>query len=1112
MVLTVVGATTFIFLEEFTSISDGAEVENTNVISTSTQSSSPSGIVYDYPLYANNLPESNMKVPYLTAGYSSLGELELILSEIPRVGETAEITINFTLDMDHPEWEEHKEFITNKMTQGLYISGILEFVDNSEVTSSSPNSGGGTEYVIQKDMPLMSHGDSFTWTAQVRVVEEGFAQIGYYIGGGGAQNQQHINIYVGSEESLLYSDYITIYGKPTPPPSAPVEYVSESERLEMIYKQIHDGTYEGDETEFTNTELIPLDQFPEEEMRQLLIDLGWTDEEIVIELDRIYRPASTQSFSFFPKAYATTPSINVSTKLTVDDLPIGESTNHGIRDVKVCLHEYDSDSRSYTELQCGYTADSGTYYFRNVTPTGSDGTIDFYISYTTDGRYSFVAGDHPTKVLGSAYKRLGSVYDYINSDVYVPMVLDTTRGSADYDNAFWISDAIADSRDRIKDVFGERLPKVNVAWQYDDDVDTFDRSKERGIAYYCPDENSSIIECNKSGTIFLNGYGIAPIVHKDYSYQRWVLLHEYAHHFMVNVVGDDNLPSACYHYYDSFYDKSCMWGEGFADAMPALVDNSFEYEIINSDRFNYEESYYTKVYGLIKYPFLVTENGVDAGQRSELAIAGAIWDMYDNNNHNDKDYRDNVLKDDIQVRMKLFPQVIGDFHPQTFEEFYGNWTGINIRDIMWLHHMDFANTAPVAILHSTVSVAHNTATSITLSGTDTDGDSLNFFITTKPTKGTLSHDSTLVAIPGSGSSVTITYTPRNGQTGNDSFTFKIIDDKFTSSSSIRVNLSIVNTPIITPPSGNSIFSDDFEGNLSQWTLTGDDEIWELRSGIPTGTTGNVASTDNCDSNCYMVSDTINTSQATTLTFDRYVSTRVDNEEGLKVEVSTNNGRTWSEIISFTENNNKNDSTWHTETLDISSYKSNIFKLKFTAINSRSNEIVQIDDVTITGSSGGTVLPPPTTTSSLFEDNFNGLSNWSKSGDDRWRIVSSWSEGMPPNGDSNNKIVAANNCDNSCMLTSNIIDLSSYSSATLELSRFVDRSLDGGEYLSIEVFNGRVWTELAKWGDHNNEDTDDWEFESIDISRYLDDNFKIKITSLQSSSSEDTGLDYIRIVT
>ena len=149
------------------------------------------------------------------------------------------------------------------------------------------------------------------------------------------------------------------------------------------------------------------------------------------------------------------------------------------------------------------------------------------------------------------------------------------------------------------------------------------------------------------------------------------------------------------------------------------------------------------------------------------------------------------------------------------------------------------------------------------------------------------------------------------------------------------------------------------------------------------------------------------------------------------------------------------------------------------------------------------IRPPTSLS--FEDNFDDLDNWSKSGYDRWSVVSSWGEDLPKGETS---FIAANNSDIKCILTSETIDLSSLSSATLEVSQFVDSSLDRGEYLSIEVYNGS-WTEIAKWGADNSQDTDVWESESINISRYLDDNFEIKIKTLQSSG-EDTEMDYIRI--
>ncbi len=308
----------------------------------------------------------------------------------------------------------------------------------------------------------------------------------------------------------------------------------------------------------------------------------------------------------------------------------------------------------------------------------------------------------------------------------------------------------------------------------------------------------------------------------------------------------------------------------------------------------------------------------------------------------------------------------------------------------------------------------------------------------------------------------------------------------------------------TTTTSNTIFSDDFEGTLSQWTNTGDEQIWE----ILTISGDKVASSDDCSTYCYLVSDTINASQATTLTFDRYIDSGVDRNEGLKVLVSTDNGVSYTELVFYSQNYGQDDSTWHTETLDITQYQSSTFKVKFTGVSSYYNDIVRIDDVTITGSITPTVTPP--TTSSSFEDNFNDLSNWTKSGTDRWSIVSTWGEGMPTDGDSNNMIVVANGCISACILTSSTIDLSSYSSATLELSRFVDRSLDDDEYLKVEVYNGSVWIELATWSEDSGHNSDDWESESFDISSYIDDNFKIKLTTQESRSSEDVGFDYIRI--
>jgi hypothetical protein len=80
----------------------------------------------------------------------------------------------------------------------------------------------------------------------------------------------------------------------------------------------------------------------------------------------------------------------------------------------------------------------------------------------------------------------------------------------------------------------------------------------------------------------------------------------------------------------------------------------------------------------------------------------------------------------------------------------------------------------------------NTATNITLTGTDADGDALNFTITQFPAKGTLS-----------GTPPDLTYTPSNNFTGPDAFLF-VVDDGVRTSSPAIFNLA-VDSPTNIPP-------------------------------------------------------------------------------------------------------------------------------------------------------------------------------------------------------------------------------------------------------------------------------------------------------------------------
>jgi hypothetical protein len=75
------------------------------------------------------------------------------------------------------------------------------------------------------------------------------------------------------------------------------------------------------------------------------------------------------------------------------------------------------------------------------------------------------------------------------------------------------------------------------------------------------------------------------------------------------------------------------------------------------------------------------------------------------------------------------------------------------------------NDVPVAAAQ-TVAVASGAARSITLTGSDVDGDALSFAVVTPPTQGVLS-----------GTVPNLTYTPNSNATGADSFTFKVNDGR-----------------------------------------------------------------------------------------------------------------------------------------------------------------------------------------------------------------------------------------------------------------------------------------------------------------------------------------------
>jgi len=116
------------------------------------------------------------------------------------------------------------------------------------------------------------------------------------------------------------------------------------------------------------------------------------------------------------------------------------------------------------------------------------------------------------------------------------------------------------------------------------------------------------------------------------------------------------------------------------------------------------------------------------------------------------------------------------------------------------------NDVPLAETQSVTIDQNSSNNTINLTGSDLDGDSLNYTIVSSPSNGTLS-----------GTAPILTYTPTTDYSGSDSFSFRVNDGTIDSSEA-NVNITITSTPVapLSPlndtgitwganyPSGNNI--------------------------------------------------------------------------------------------------------------------------------------------------------------------------------------------------------------------------------------------------------------------------------------------------------------------
>ncbi len=109
------------------------------------------------------------------------------------------------------------------------------------------------------------------------------------------------------------------------------------------------------------------------------------------------------------------------------------------------------------------------------------------------------------------------------------------------------------------------------------------------------------------------------------------------------------------------------------------------------------------------------------------------------------------------------------------------------------------NRAPLAT-NVSVSTLLNTAANVLLQGSDDDGDALQYSIDTSSTNGTVS-----------GTAPNLVYTPANGFTGTDTFTYTVADGELTSSAA-TVTIAVLQPGITS----NLAAALTLDGNLDDW--------------------------------------------------------------------------------------------------------------------------------------------------------------------------------------------------------------------------------------------------------------------------------------------------------
>ena len=183
----------------------------------------------------------------------------------------------------------------------------------------------------------------------------------------------------------------------------------------------------------------------------------------------------------------------------------------------------------------------------------------------------------------------------------------------------------------------------------------------------------------------------------NYSHDRHTILHEFGHH--VHLTHDLKFNYDCrHHYIDEKYDEVCAWGEGWANLVPHLVDESAELSAGVDRLINIETGHdiYLDERGIYKFTTFEA-SGRPVGEKVEGSVAAAMWDMADNTTDINYDMSSSNQLVGIDDSSAGVDSLLGLFFAgsySSFADFYDRWE-IEMRSdsaegIAILHGMSFS--------------------------------------------------------------------------------------------------------------------------------------------------------------------------------------------------------------------------------------------------------------------------------------------------------------------------------------------------------------------------------------------------------------------------------------